>query len=103
MPRGRRWAAYLSKPINLVFKIDYSCLTGLRLEWSDQMKKKLPRRELVAIVDKLLTQSLSPSERQQLFQRFEDSVPYPYPSELILHLRHEFKDSTALVDFALGQ
>lgn len=72
-------------------------------EWSDQMKKKLPRRELVAIVDKLLTQSLSPSERQQLFQRFEDGVPYPYPSELILHLQHEFKDSTALVDFALGQ
>src|SRR5262249_30056234 len=32
-----------------------------------------------------------------------DGVPYPYPSELILYFQHEFKDSTALVDFALGQ
>src|SRR6266496_840863 len=67
------------------------------------MSKKLSQQELVAIVDKLRNQSLSPGEEQQLLQRFEDNVAFPYASELILYFQHEFKDTAALVDFALGQ
>jgi hypothetical protein len=68
------------------------------------MCKRLSRQELIAITEKLLAGTASSeAEAIHLLQQFEDSVPYHYGADLIVHYRHEFKNAAELVDFALAQ
>jgi hypothetical protein len=71
---------------------------------TSSMATKLSKEALIAIAERLLNDhSLSDDGKSRLILEFEDNVPRPDAGELFHHWRHEFKDATELVEFALGQ